>query len=128
MSGGEGTGSLRPPSTQSLMLTFSNPAAPEMEDEYHRWYSQVHIPQLLAHVPGLTAATRYRCGDGSPHRYLTVYQVEGSDRAVLQDLADRMADGTLDRSPALQRDPPPIMIFVDPIDDRGDPVAGPVHG
>lgn len=104
-----------------LMLTFSNPAGPELEEEYHRWYSQVHIPQLLAHVPGLESAARYRCGSDSPHRYLTVYEVEGSEEQIRRDLAARMADGTLDRSPSLQRDPPPIMIFVDPIDDLGNP-------
>lgn len=104
---------------RQLMLTFSNAADPETEDEYHRWYSQVHIPQLLAHVPGLRSAARYRCGANSPHRYLTIYEVEGSEEDILRDLTARMADGTLDRSPALQRDPPPIMIFLEPIDDRG---------
>jgi hypothetical protein len=102
------------------MLTFSNPASPEVEAEYHRWYTDVHIPQLLGHIPGLNSAARYRCrGDAPAHRYLVIYDVDGEEEEIRRDIAARMADGTLDRSPALEREPPPVMLFVDPIDDRG---------
>jgi hypothetical protein len=103
------------------MLTFSNPASPEVEADYHAWYTEVHIPQLLTHVPGLKSAARYRCrGEAPAHRYLVVYDVDGQEEQIRSDLAARMADGSLDRSPVLEREPPPVMLFVDAIDDRGD--------
>jgi hypothetical protein len=106
------------------MLTFSNPSDPSTEAEYHRWYTQVHIPQLLAHVPGIRSAARYQCGgDAPPHRYLVVYEVDGEEEEIRQAIAARIGNGTLERSPALQLDPPPVMLFVDPIDDHGSPLA-----
>lgn len=108
------------------MLTFSNPAGPDVEAEYHRWYSQVHIPQLVAHIPGIESASRYACPpQGTRHRYLAVYEVSGDEETIRRDLAARMADGTLERSPALQLDPPPVMLFVRAIDDAGQPASSP---
>lgn len=116
MSDAGGAGDGRP----GLMLTWSNPSSREAESEYHRWYTQVHIPQLIANIPGIRSASRYVCpGDAAPHRYLAVYEVQGDEQSIRQDIAARMADGTLERSSALQLDPPPLMLFVQPIDDAG---------
>jgi len=65
-------------------LVFSNPAEGR-EDEYNRWYDQVHLGEVKA-VPGVEAARRYHVkplGDGAPrHRYLAVYDLSGDDPAA----------------------------------------------
>ncbi len=69
------------------MVVESEPVDPGAEDEYDRWYREVHIPELLA-VPGFAGARRYRIredlGHGESHklRFLTVYELEADDLAA----------------------------------------------
>ena len=96
----------------SLMLVFSNPASPEQETEYNDWYTNKHLVDVVA-VPGFVAATRYKLEkavglDGIPtsaNSYLAIYEVEGDTveamEAAKQALADGLAKGTVDISPAL---------------------------
>ncbi len=98
---------------ETLFLAFSNPADPDKEAEFNEWYEHTHIPQLLEHVPGLVSAQRFRLESAQlPHRYLAIYEVDGEPDAVMKDLGARGADGSVERSPLLQRDPAPIALFV----------------
>jgi hypothetical protein len=79
--------------TRAIMAVFSNPASPETEAEYNRWYDEVHVKEVLD-LPGVVTATRYRLADGahsasSEHRYLAVYEVDGSPQAVLAEFGSR---------------------------------------
>jgi hypothetical protein len=71
---------------KGIMVVESEPVDPDAEEEYDRWYREVHIPELLA-VPGFTGARRYRIrkdlgpGESSKPRYLTVYDLEARDIA-----------------------------------------------
>jgi hypothetical protein len=47
---------------------------PEHEAEYHRWYDEEHIAELLS-VPGFLSAGRYEALKGSP-KYLALYELE----------------------------------------------------
>jgi hypothetical protein len=67
---------------RTFMAVYSNPASPEQEDEYNTWYDDVHMTEIQQ-LPGVVAATRYRLADiasaaSSEHRYLAVYEMEGS--------------------------------------------------
>jgi hypothetical protein len=42
-----------------VWLVYSNPKSPEREEEYHAWYNQFHIQQVLR-VDGMAAVTRYK--------------------------------------------------------------------
>ena len=71
------------------MVVFSNPASPEVEDEYNRWYDEDHLP-LVRSAPGVVGATRYRL-DGDPrhapeHRYLAVYEIDGPVQDALSHI------------------------------------------
>lgn len=69
------------------MVVESEPVDPSAEDEYDRWYREVHIPELLA-VPGFASARRYRIredlgqGENTKPRFLTVYELEADDLAA----------------------------------------------
>ena len=47
------------------------------DDEFHRWYTAVHLPEIMA-CPGFLSAERYECLDGQP-RYMAVYELESAD-------------------------------------------------
>ncbi len=46
---------------------------PELEGEFHAWYSTEHIPERLR-IPGFVSARRYAALEGSP-RWLAVYEL-----------------------------------------------------
>jgi hypothetical protein len=76
-----------------------------MEDEYHRWYNEQHLPDVLR-VPGVVAAQRFAAlpgEDGSRDPYLAIYELDcdnpqevvaaltaamGTDRMVMSDALD----------------------------------------
>jgi len=85
------------------MIVETRPASPEEVDAYHRWYDDVHIPELLE-VEGFTAARRVRAEDGGT--YLAVYDVDDIDAAKAA-LSDAHAAGRMTRPSGVQLDPPP---------------------
>lgn len=70
-----------------ISVVLSNPVAGH-EDEFNDWYSNQHIPDVLA-IPGIVAATRYRRigDDAAPpfgrFRYMAVYELETDDLRAL---------------------------------------------
>jgi hypothetical protein len=56
----------------------------EHEEEFNRWYDEIHLPDILA-VEGFTAARRYRLSGPAPRgqepasRYLAIYEIDTDD-------------------------------------------------
>lgn len=99
---------------KSVMVVFSSPASPEQEEEYNRWYSERHVKDVLAAVPGVVGATRYKLDKtipsstgaaANPCSYLAIYEIEGESpealKAVSEALAQAIRSGRVDISPAL---------------------------
>ena len=64
--------------------------APEMEEEFNRWYDEEHVPNLLA-VPGVISGKRaVNTGDGP--KYIAIYEHENIN--VRQTEAYRKAVNT----------------------------------
>jgi hypothetical protein len=85
------------------MVVGSNPAAPEQEAEFNRWYVEDHLDDVLA-VAGFNAARRYTLSpvrpmadtEPSPYGYLAVYEVEADDLAVAgRDLQAALDSGAI---------------------------------
>jgi len=100
------------------MLTFTDVSSPGDKAEFETWYEDVHIPQVLEHVPGITGANRYLLAPESAaeapggRRYLAVYRIEADDpQAVVAALQERIADGTIGLTGTLQTDPPPLALL-----------------
>lgn len=101
----------------TIMIAYSNPASDEYEDEYNRWYDEVHVPQVLS-LRGYMAASRYRLSDdqgaqvGLP-RYVGVYDLEDDDvESCLDDLAVAVSDGRVELSPASLAEPVPLIMAI----------------
>jgi hypothetical protein len=63
------------------MLVFTN-ALDGRDDEFNRWYDEIHLPEVLA-LPAFTAAERMRLADAQMFpeqrfRYLAIYEYQGS--------------------------------------------------
>jgi hypothetical protein len=61
-----------------LVNIISTDVVPGHEDAFDRWYSEVHVPEILA-CPGWRSARRYRSVDGDP-TFLAVYELEDEKR------------------------------------------------
>lgn len=84
-------------------VVFSNPTAGR-EDEYNKWYNEVHLPDVLA-VPGFVSARRFEIAQEDnrlPARYLALYEMETDDpQKALADLASRAGTPAMMLSDAL---------------------------
>lgn len=54
------------------------------DEEFNRWYDEVHVPQLLE-LDGFLNVSRYRVADAQmgrsvpPQRYVAMYEIEADD-------------------------------------------------
>ena len=65
--------------TRHQMLVFSNPT-PDREDDYNRWYNEVHLGEVLE-IPVCSAAQRFeltevQMSEGHAFRYLAIYEFD----------------------------------------------------
>ena len=88
------------------LVVFTEPVAGK-EDEYNKWYDEVHLREVLE-VDGFVAAQRFKPADaqlegmdeGSPARYMAIYEIEGDGlEGVLASLGS--GAGTMNMSDAL---------------------------
>jgi hypothetical protein len=82
---------------KNILVVVTSPVAGR-EAEYNRWYTDVHLADVLR-VPGFTAAQRFKLGangpSGLPGSYLAIYEYETeSDGAELQSAFDVLAKAT----------------------------------
>ena len=77
--------------TARYLLQVSSRAVPGREEEYDRWYGDIHVGEVLA-LPGFDGCERYRqlTGDGRPTgESVAIYTVTTDDpAALLQSLFD----------------------------------------
>ena len=89
----------------SYILVVPSSAHPEQDDDYNRWYDEIHLGDLLA-IPGINAGRRFAADPASPNppqaNYLAIYEIETDDpAAVLRELGRRAQSGEMEISPAL---------------------------
>jgi hypothetical protein len=69
----------------ALLLAWSSPVDDSSAEEFHRWYEEVHVPEVRAAVPGIVDVRRYALTDvsgGDPvNRFLAVYEIKTDDLA-----------------------------------------------
>jgi hypothetical protein len=66
-----------------LLLALNGPTEPATEDAYNKWYSEVHVPDLLA-APGVKSARRFKIVQQKPGNwpYAAAYEIETDDLAA----------------------------------------------
>ncbi|MFQ3894817.1 hypothetical protein [Sphingobium sp. R-7] len=102
-------------------LVLTN-AEPGREEEFNRWYNDVHVPDLLR-IPGVVGVSRGRLGgtqtkpgpvgievvetakSGLPYQYLASYTIETDDlETVLRTVAELAGTPDMVMSDALSAD------------------------
>lgn len=98
-----------------LMVVLSNAKADEVEEEFNRWYTDVHMLETINKLEGFTSAQRFQLADlpdAPPHdfKYLAVYEIDDDqlEKAYQQftwqrqERAEALAEG---REPVLSVSP-----------------------
>jgi hypothetical protein len=91
--------------TAYKFLVFTNPKRGR-EDEYNRWYSTVHVHEILA-ISGFRQAQRFELqpevSASDEWRYLVVYDIETDDlTATIGELRRRNTSGEMPVSDAME--------------------------
>jgi hypothetical protein len=74
--------------TGALLLVHTN-AVEGRENEFDDWYTNTHIPEMLA-LPSVAGATRFKVSDSfvakTEHRYLTMYELNVDPDEALAEI------------------------------------------
>ncbi len=103
---------------EGLFIAYSS-AVPGREAEFEQWYEEVHVPDVRAAIPSVTAVHRYRqvdlAGSGGAPRHLAVYELADADVATAAaQLGAAGAEGRLRMTDAMDMTeaPPDVHWFV----------------
>ena len=90
-----------------VFVVYTEPVEGQ-DDEYNRWYSDVHVADVLK-IEGITAARRFKLApmdppqDGHPP-YLALYEIETDDiTKIPAAIRQGVQDGSMPLSDALDR-------------------------
>ena len=61
---------------RGMLMVFTD-VAPEVEEEFNRWYNEEHLPERLS-IPGVLSAARYEAHQGGP-KYLACYELDRAE-------------------------------------------------
>jgi hypothetical protein len=90
---------------KGVLLVQSRPRSPEHTDDFHRWYDETHLPEMLQ-IDGIASARRLEALDGES--FAAVYEVDDVDQAKA-GLAAAQSSGRMSRPVGVQLDPPPTV-------------------
>jgi hypothetical protein len=89
---------------RGILVVQSRPASPEQADDFHRWYDDTHLPEILA-VDGFRSARRLAAVDGES--FLVIYEVDDVESAKKAMLDFQRS--TMTPPVGVQIDPPPTV-------------------
>jgi hypothetical protein len=89
-----------------ILVVQSRPSSLEEAADYHRWYVDVHVPEMLK-VDGVVSVRRLEAIDGGS--FLAVYEINGDVAQAKEALANAQRSGSMSRPVSLQLDPRPTM-------------------
>jgi hypothetical protein len=103
---------------EGLFIAYSS-AVPGRDAEYEKWYEEIHVPDVRAAIPSVTAVHRYKqvdlTGGGGAPRYVAVYELGDADVATAAgQLGAAGAEGRLRMTDTIDMtdNPPDIQWFV----------------
>jgi hypothetical protein len=89
------------------LIVFSAPT-PGKEEEYHDWYNNTHLSEVIA-IPGFAAAQRFELStdqlDGfteSPYKYLAIYEFDRDPATALSALHSELESGRISLPESIQ--------------------------
>lgn len=112
---------------KGVLVVFSDAVSPEREEDFNRWYDQVHVPEVTS-VPGCVAARRYVFSppglDPVPtkHRYLALYEFDAPQlQPVVDEIYTRFTEGRFDMGDSIDLEKnAPITLLYESLPGPGD--------
>lgn len=101
---GAGGGAYGAGMPKAILYVESSPVSTDREDEYNDWYTNTHVPEILA-LPGFTGATRYKAAaaEGQEPAYVAIYEIDADDpQGVVNELMSTMRAGKLTMSDSIK--------------------------
>ena len=93
---------------KGIMYVETMPASPDREAEYHKWYNDTHLAQIVS-VDGIVSARRFAPADGNGGPFIAIYELDCDDLdAAAQRLGELGASGSMTGMENLAMDPKPI--------------------
>jgi len=101
---------------RGILYVESRPASPEQAAEYHRWYDETHIPEILA-LDGFVSGRRFGSlgDDGS---FVAIYEIDTDVATARAALAAAGKAGTMTPPAGVRLDPPPTVRWLDDVTER----------
>ena len=81
------------------LIVYSTPAEGR-EDEYNKWYDEVHLAEFTA-LPGVISGRRYQVAEGKPGPYAAIYELSSPPDEVMASMNAGIKAGTVHMSDAM---------------------------
>jgi hypothetical protein len=92
---------------KGIMYVETMPVSPDKEADYHKWYNDTHLAQIVS-VDGIVSARRFAPTDGNGP-FIAIYELDCDDLdAAVQRLGELGASGEMTGLENLAMDPKPI--------------------
>lgn len=86
--------------TRPIFVAMTNSVSPERDEEFNRWYNEVHANDLLS-LPTMRSLVRYRAlqqitpaGVEPFHKYMAIYELD-DPKAAVEVLVERRSTFTM---------------------------------
>ena len=86
-------------SEQYTMIAYTNPVEGR-EDEYNKWYDEVHLPEFSA-LPGVVSGRRFKVDGDKPAAYAAVYELSTEPKNVFAAFGEALKNGSIHMSDAI---------------------------
>jgi hypothetical protein len=80
------------------LIVYSGPVEGR-EDEYNKWYDEVHLAEFTA-LPGVVSGRRFQVAEGKPAPYAAVYELTSPPDEVMASMNAGVKAGTVHWSDA----------------------------
>jgi hypothetical protein len=92
---------------RGIIYLETRPVSPDREEEYHKWYNDTHLAEIVS-VDGIVSARRFARTDGEGP-FIAIYELDCDDLdVVVQRLRELGASGKMSSLELLDMDSPPI--------------------
>jgi hypothetical protein len=92
---------------RGIMYVETMPVSPDREADYHEWYNDTHLAEILS-VEGIVSARRFAPTDGNGP-FVAIYELDCDDLdAAVGRLAELGASGQMSSVELLNMETPPI--------------------
>lgn len=95
---------------KGIMYVETRLSSPELAEEFHRVYDEIHVKELLD-MEGFVSARRFE-PVGHDGAFVAIYEIEADDFSAVQARLDEARSArALTTPPGVVLDPPPVVRF-----------------